>query len=393
MKILVVEDDKSVAQAIQLLLSSYNYAVDIAPDGEVGKQMAEVFSYDLVVLDVILPKLDGLSLCRELRIQKQPMPILLLTGQDSSHQKAAALNVGADDYVVKPFDSEELIARIHALLRRRGGAQPIIEWGHLQLDPENQKVVYGTQTLNLTPKEFAILELLLRHGQRAFSAQEILNHAWDSLEAPGEETVRFHIKALRKKLRDSGAPNDLIKTIYGVGYGLNPLYATIEAGDEEQPTSLQVAELSSVNQELREMLEEMQMVCSNLEAQAAANATQLQQAQQLSQQWQRQWQALLDYSLDGIVVIDANGYPVDANQIACELLGITLAELWRSPLTELLEPIAEAWQRLLRRGRISLEVDLSRGQDQLQRILLTAVAHINPDRHLIMLRPSPRTES
>jgi DNA-binding response OmpR family regulator len=132
MKILVVEDDRAVAQTLQLLFSSYNYAVDIAADGKVGLQMVDAFEYDLILLDVRLPGLDGISVCQQLRTQGFQQPILLLTGQGGGHEKAIALNAGADDYMVKPFDAEELIARVHALLRRGNSiTQPILTWGDL----------------------------------------------------------------------------------------------------------------------------------------------------------------------------------------------------------------------------------------------------------------------
>jgi DNA-binding response OmpR family regulator len=226
MRILVVEDDDSVAQVLKILLSEKNYAVDLAMDGESGLDLAEAFDYDLILLDVILPKMDGVSLCRQLRSEGYRMPILLLTGQDGSHEKAIALNTGADDYVVKPFDHEELIARIQALLRRGGAKlQPVLEWGDLRLDPSSRDVTYGSEILALTPKEHAILELFLRNNQRVLSPGMILDHAWSSEEAPGEEAVRVHIKGLRHKLKMAGVAANFIETVYGVGYRLNPDHA------------------------------------------------------------------------------------------------------------------------------------------------------------------------
>ena len=173
MKILVVEDDHTVALALQVLLSGYNYAVDIARDGEIGLQMAETLEYDLILLDVMLPKLDGISLCQQLRTKRSQAPILLLTGQvpqaNPASSIAAALNAGADDYVVKPFDADELMARVQALLRRGNSSQPILTWGHLSLDPSTHRIAYSAQPLFLTPKD-AILELLLRNSQTIFSA-------------------------------------------------------------------------------------------------------------------------------------------------------------------------------------------------------------------------------
>jgi DNA-binding response OmpR family regulator len=268
MKILVVEDDAIVVQTLQILFSSYNYAVDIAADGEAGLQMAEAFEYDLIVLDIGLPKLDGVSLCQKLRQQGVQQPILLLTGQGSGRQKANALNSGADDYVVKPFDAEELIARVQALLRRgRSTSQPILTWGNLSIDPSSHQVNYGNELMSLTPKEYAILELLLRHPQTVFSASAILERVWNSIESPGEETVRTHIKELRQKLQAVGASKDFVKTIYQMGYQLNPLYSSggDDAVDAAQPTTPQIAELTAVNQELRGVLEQVRQEKQELE--------------------------------------------------------------------------------------------------------------------------------
>lgn len=273
MKILVVEDNQTVAQTLQYLLSSYNYAVDLASDGEMGLQMAQDFEYDLVVLDILLPQLDGVTLCQRLREEGFQTPILLLTGRGGGgHQKATALNAGADDYVVKPFDAEELIARVQALLRRGGPrTQPILRWGDLSIDPSRREVMYGTYILSTTPKEYAILELFLRYDHRVFSARNILDQAWSSLESPGDEAVRVHIKELRKKLKEAGAPGDLIKTVYRAGYRLNPLYAdgTIAAADT-QLTPAEIAELRAKNDELRHMVTTLQATQTDLQQQHTA---------------------------------------------------------------------------------------------------------------------------
>ena len=226
MRILIVEDDELTAKALMSVLSNQNYAVEIATDGQAGWELVQAFAYDLVMLDVILPKLDGISLCQQLRHSGYQIPILLLTGRDSSHEKVIGLDAGADDYVVKPFDPEELVARIRALLRRSGSISlPVLEWGHLQLDPSSCEVTYGTRPLQLTPKEFSLLELLLRNTRRVFSCGVILEQLWSYGETPGEEAVRTHIKGLRQKLKTAGAPADLIDTVYGIGYRLKPLEA------------------------------------------------------------------------------------------------------------------------------------------------------------------------
>jgi PAS domain S-box-containing protein len=266
MKILVVDDDPAIVLALQRLLSTCNYAVDSASDGEAGLQLANAFDYDLVLLDIGLPKLDGIRLCHRLRAQGLQAPILLLTGQEGSHQTAIALNAGADDYVVKPFDAEELIARVQALLRRgRATDQPILTWGALAVDPNRRQVTYGTHLVTLTPKEYAILELLLRNPTTALSAQMLIEHAWNSIEFPSEDAVRGHIKELRHKFSALGAPKDLVKTLYRVGYQLNPLYAAPQP-TQVQPSSSaeQIAALTAANAELRTALAQIQTTCNQL---------------------------------------------------------------------------------------------------------------------------------
>ncbi|WP_449418564.1 response regulator [Phormidium nigroviride] len=223
MKVLLVEDDEYIAQALSTTLTEQHYTVDVAYDGQAGWEYAEAFTYDLILLDVVLPKLDGISLCRQLRARHTTTPILLLTSCDSSASKIEGLDAGADDYVVKPFDFLELSARIRAILRRGSAAlPPILEAGKLRLNPNNYEVIYDSQPLNLTPKEYALLELFLRNTQRVFSRRAILDHLWSFEEPPAEDTVRAHIKGLRSKLKAAGAPPDLVETVYGLGYRLKP---------------------------------------------------------------------------------------------------------------------------------------------------------------------------
>ncbi|OKH42566.1 hypothetical protein NIES2101_32755 [Calothrix sp. HK-06] len=221
MKILIVEDDAFVSEALTAILRNQNYVVEVANNGLSGWELIENFDYDLLLLDVMLPKLDGISLCRQIRAHGLLVPILLITGRDSSHEKAIGLDAGADDYLVKPFDVEELVARVRALLRRGGvTSQPILEWGKLRLDPTSCEVSYDDQLVPLTPKEYALLELFLRNSRRVFSCGMILEHLWSYEDTPGEEAVRTHIKGLRQKLKDKGASSSLIETVYGIGYRL-----------------------------------------------------------------------------------------------------------------------------------------------------------------------------
>jgi DNA-binding response OmpR family regulator/HPt (histidine-containing phosphotransfer) domain-containing protein len=240
MKILVVEDDEFTAGALTSVLDKHRYTIEVASDGQAAWELVQAFGYDLILLDVMLPKLDGISLCQKMRTEGYRMPILLLTGRDSSHDKAIGLDAGADDYVVKPFSEEELMARIRALLRRGGAiAQPILEWGGLHLDPSACEVSYETQLLSLTPKEYGILELFLRNPHRVFNCGMIIEHLWPYEEAPGEEAVRTHIKGLRHKLKKAGVSIDPIETVYGIGYRLKPLGSVACAETDNQEASQQ----------------------------------------------------------------------------------------------------------------------------------------------------------
>jgi diguanylate cyclase (GGDEF)-like protein len=229
MKILIVEDDELTAQALSTVLSAHHYAVEVATDGKSGLALLESFEYDLLILDVGLPDLNGIEVCRQVRKvipdqARAQLPILLLTAHNSHHDRALGLDAGADDYVVKPFDEEELVARIRALLRRATSiTTPLLEWGDLQLNPSTCEVMYGSIPVACTPKEYGLLELLLRNSRRVFSCASILEHLWAYEDVPGEEAVRTHIKGLRQKLKAVGAPADLVETVYGIGYRLKPI--------------------------------------------------------------------------------------------------------------------------------------------------------------------------
>jgi len=225
MRILLVEDDDLLAQAVATALTKQNYVVDIAVDGEAGWELINVCNYDLILLDIVLPKLDGISLCRQLRQSGYQMLILLLTAKDTKTDKVIGLDAGADDYVVKPFDFQELSARIRALLRRGNTSlPPVLEWGELRLDPSTCEVTYADISLNLTAKEFSLLDLFLRSNQRIFSRSAIVDQLWSAEKDPPEEnTIKSHIKSLRQKLKAAGANYDLIETVYGMGYRLKAL--------------------------------------------------------------------------------------------------------------------------------------------------------------------------
>ncbi|EKQ66922.1 response regulator with CheY-like receiver domain and winged-helix DNA-binding domain [Leptolyngbyaceae cyanobacterium JSC-12] len=239
MRILLVDDDELLAQTLAHNLTSQHYAVDLTTDGEMGWDYAQAANYDLIVLDVNLPKLDGIRLCQRLRQTGYRKPILLLTAKGASSDKVLGLDAGADDYVVKPCTVEELGARVRALLRRQQPTgSPILEWGALRLNPSTCEVMYGAQEISLSAKEYSLLEMFLRQPQRIFSSSLILEHLWGFEDAPSEETVRTHIKRLRRKLKLAGA-EDLIETVYGMGYRLNPL--TPQAPSVERARSAAIA--------------------------------------------------------------------------------------------------------------------------------------------------------
>ena len=225
LRILLVEDDKRIANALAEALTDQNYVIDIALDGEIGWEFIEAFPYELIVLDVMLPKQDGVSLCQQLRQSNYSMPILMLTAKDTSTDKVIGLDAGADDYVVKPFDLQELMARIRALLRRRSSTfASVLEWESLRLNSSTCEVIYKGHPLHLTPKEYRLLELFLRNSHQAFNRSEILEHLWSFEEPPGEETVKVHIRGLRQKLKLAGAATDFIETVYGLGYRLKQTF-------------------------------------------------------------------------------------------------------------------------------------------------------------------------
>ncbi|MBF2078954.1 MAG: response regulator transcription factor [Synechococcales cyanobacterium T60_A2020_003] len=221
MKILLVEDDERIADALAEELMDQNYTVDVIYDGQSAWDMIEAYSYDLILLDVMLPGIDGITLCKKLRSHRYTVPILMLTARDTTGDKVLGLDAGADDYVVKPFDLDELSARIRSLLRRGGDiAPPILSCGDLQLDPSTCEVHYASTLLALTPKEYTLLELFMRNPRRVYSSSQIVERLWTSGEIPSEETVRSHIKGLRQKLKQSGANPNLIETVHGLGYRL-----------------------------------------------------------------------------------------------------------------------------------------------------------------------------
>ena len=215
---MIVEDERRLSNIIKKGFVEDGFAVDQAFDGEEGLYLAEGEQYDLIVLDIMLPKMDGLQLCRELRKKNIKTPILVLTAKSTTEDKVAGLDSGADDYITKPFSFVEFRSRVHALIRRsHQEASPSLLLDDLEVDPLKHIVKRGEKTINLTPKEFAVLELLLRHKGEVVSRTMIIEHVWDYNFEGMSNVVDVFVVALRKKI-DSGSKKKMIQTIHGVGY-------------------------------------------------------------------------------------------------------------------------------------------------------------------------------
>lgn len=223
MRILIVEDDDRIAKPLAEDLRHQHHAVDIAKDGIEGWEYSQAAEYDLILLDLMLPRLDGIRLCQRLRAAESKVLILMLTAKDTTSDKVIGLDAGADDYLIKPFELEELEARIRALCRRsREIKQPILTHSKLQLNPSTHEVVYKENLLSLTPKEYLILEYFLRHPTQVVTRSALLNKLWEFDKSSGEGTVKTHITNLRNKLKAAGSTNNLIENVYGIGYRLSP---------------------------------------------------------------------------------------------------------------------------------------------------------------------------
>ena len=220
MKILVIEDDRKVAGFIEQGLREEGYAVDIAPDGEEGTMLAHVYDYDIIILDVVMPKKSGLQVASELRREGRGTPILMLTARDTTEDIVRGLDVGADDYLTKPFRFDELLARVRALVRRGGARRTeLLTYGTLELDRLKHKVHVGGKPLDLSPKEFHLLEHFLLHPEEVVRRTELLEKVWDMHFDPESNVVDVHVGNLRRKLRKA-ADQELIHTVRGVGFKL-----------------------------------------------------------------------------------------------------------------------------------------------------------------------------
>jgi DNA-binding response OmpR family regulator len=224
MHILVVEDEKRLAALLRRVLMEERHVVDVANDGASGLGMVLGGSYDLVILDLMLPEIDGMTVCREMRKAKVDAPVLMLTAKGAVEDKVAGLKIGADDYLVKPFALEEMLARVDALLRRRNrqlDASSQLRVGDLSLDLLRHEANRGGRPIELTAKEFALLEYLMRHPGQVLTRTQILDHVWGYDLDTLSNVVDIYIHYLRDKI-DRGSEQPLIKTVRGVGYRIEP---------------------------------------------------------------------------------------------------------------------------------------------------------------------------
>lgn len=226
MRILLVEDEPSAARMLAKGLREQTYAVDVAADGEAAVYQAGINDYDLIILDVLLPRKNGFEVCRELRSIGLAVPILMLTARDTVQDRIAGLDTGADDYLIKPFDFHELLARIRALLRRGQAFRPeTIKVADLIVDTRARRVSRSHRTIELTAKEFALLEYLARRAGEVVGRADIAEHVWEESFDPFSNLIEVYVQRLRRKI-DDGHPMKLLRTFRGEGYMLS-------AGDEK----------------------------------------------------------------------------------------------------------------------------------------------------------------
>jgi DNA-binding response OmpR family regulator len=219
MRVLVVEDERRMAAALQRGLQAEGFAVDLAYDGEEGLHLALLGDYDVVVLDIMLPKLSGYNVCKRLRADENWVPILMLSAKDGEYDMADGLDLGADDYLTKPFSYVVLVARLRALMRRGSRRRPaVLTAGDLSLDPARRHVARGETPVELTPREFALLEYLMRRHDEVVSKTEILEHVWDTFDTD-PNVVEVYVGYLRRKI-DAPFGRGALQTVRGAGYRL-----------------------------------------------------------------------------------------------------------------------------------------------------------------------------
>jgi len=220
MRILVVEDNKRLSDSLRMTLEDDGYAIDTAYDGPDGEEMALMDTYDVIILDVMLPHKDGLAVCRALRNKRVNTPVLMLTARDTLEDRVSGLDSGADDYLVKPFEVDELRARIRALLRRESSSKsPLLQVADLTLDPATHAVERAGKSIELTAKEFSLLEYFMRHPNHLISREMAESHLWSYDQLVSSNVVDVYVRRLRRKI-DDPYEIKLFETVRGAGYRL-----------------------------------------------------------------------------------------------------------------------------------------------------------------------------
>lgn len=220
MRVLIVEDEKNLARILKKGLEENSFAVELSHDGEEGLYMAETFPFDAVILDIMLPKLDGISVLERLREKKITVPVIMLTAKGEVEDRVAGLNTGADDYVPKPFDFSELLARLRAVIRRnKGTASSVIQMDDLEIDTNSQTVRRASREIKLSAREYRILEYFVMNRERVISRAELIDHVYETDYDLDSNVIDVYINYLRNKI-DKGFDTQLIHTVRGAGYVL-----------------------------------------------------------------------------------------------------------------------------------------------------------------------------
>ncbi|ALF54962.1 multi-component transcriptional regulator [Nostoc piscinale CENA21] len=353
MKILLVEDDVPTATLLSEVLKAEYYTVELATDGQNGLALATLYSFDLILLDLLMPKLDGINLCRQLRSQGVQKPILLLTAKDHSHDVVTGLDAGADDYVTKPYDISELLARIRALLRR-GQTEltpSLLRWENLCINTASAEVTYQGKLISLSPKEYSLLGLFLRHPQRVFSRSEIIDRLWSIDTSPSEGAVTNLIKDLRHKLKTAGMSAELLETVYGLGYRLKTVPQTQQI--DTTVTAKRQTAIASINKTLERYKDTFHQRVSVLE-QAAQALHQRRLSSKLRQQTSQEAHKLagtlgsfgyttgskLAQSIEHLLIQDKNLTSQDAVKLS-QLIAQIKETLTQSPISSTLDQFAK----------------------------------------------------
>lgn len=235
MRVLLIEDDSSTAKSIELMLKSEGYVIDVTDLGEDGLDLSKVYDYDIIVLDLMLPDMDGYDVLKQMRESKIETPILILSGLGEMENKIKGLGYGADDYLTKPFDKRELIARIQAIVRRsQGHAQSTIQVGLININLDSRTVDVAGDTVHLTGKEYGILELMALRKGTTLTKEAFLNHLYGGMDEPELKIIDVFICKLRKKLEDATGGSNYVETVWGRGYVLREPKGAADSGTKKK---------------------------------------------------------------------------------------------------------------------------------------------------------------